>query len=132
MFPHAREPVGFIGGDAARGSYQDFGDIWLDYSPRNLNESAVKNYCSELDLETGIAQTKFDYKNVTYTRDHFVSYPDNVMVTEMSASKRNKLSVDISMRLSNYGLDGQVIIDEKNNDCRNKGNSAGAGRLPIW
>lgn len=117
VFPHAREPVRFIGGDAARGSYQDFGDIWLDYSPMHLNESAVKNYRRELDLATGIAQTKFDYKNVTYTRDHFVSYPDNVMVTELSASQKDKLSVDISMRLSNSGLDGQVTMDEKNNSC---------------
>ena len=61
------------------GSYQDFGDIWVDYSPMGITDKNVQDYRRELDLQTGIASTEFSYRNVQYTREHFVSYPDNVM-----------------------------------------------------
>ncbi len=115
VFPHARDnPIRFIGGNDAKGSYQDFGDIWIDYSPMKVTDSAAENYRRELNLETGIAATKFDFEGVTYTRNHFVSSPENVMVTELSASEDGMLTVDISMTLNNSGLQGNHIIDAGN------------------
>lgn len=100
---------------ANKGSYQDFGDIWLDYSAIGVKDSNAKNYRRELDLQTGIATTKFEYKGVTYTREHFVSSPDNVMVTRLTADKKGKLSVGISMELNNSGLTGTATSDVENN-----------------
>ena len=70
-----------------KGSYQDFGDIWLDFAAMGINDSNVSDYRRELDLQTGIASTSFTYDDVVYTREHFVSSPDNVMVTKVSATK---------------------------------------------
>ena len=42
-----------------KGSYQDFGDIWLDFSKMGLQDQNVKNYRRELDLQTGVASTEF-------------------------------------------------------------------------
>lgn len=108
-------PIRFKGGDMYKGEYQDFGDIWLDYSAIGVKDSNAKNYRRELDLQTGIATTKFEYKGVTYTREHFVSSPDNVMVTRLTADKKGKLSVGISMELNNGGLSGTPAIDVENN-----------------
>ena len=49
-----------------KGSYQDFGDIWLDFSAMGITDDNVQNYRRELNLQTGIASTEFSYKNVSY------------------------------------------------------------------
>ena len=87
-----------------KGSYQDFGDIWLDFSKMGINDNNVKDYRRELDIQTGIAATEFSYKDVTYKREHFVSNPDQVMVTELSASEKGKLDLDVKMELNNLSL----------------------------
>lgn len=102
----------FAGRDWNMGSYQDFGDIWLDYSPMGLKDSDAQNYRRELDLQTGIASTEFDYRQAHFTRRHFVSYPDNVMVTELEADREGRLSVDISMELNNSGLSGTRSLNQ--------------------
>lgn len=58
---------------------------------------------------------QFTYRNVDYTREHFVSYPDNVMVTYLDASKSGKLTIDVTMKLNNDGFSGTDIIDVENN-----------------
>lgn len=98
-----------------KGSYQDFGDIWIDFSKMGIRDDNVKNYRRELDLQTGVAATTFSYQGVNYKREHFVSSPDQVMVTELSASKEKKLNVSIKMELNNNGLEGTTKLDASQN-----------------
>ena len=42
-----------------KGSYQDFGDNWLDFSAMGITDDNVQNYRRELNLQTGIASTEF-------------------------------------------------------------------------
>ena len=104
-----------------KGSYQDFGDIWLDFSKMGINAKNTENYRRELDIQTGIAATEFSYKNVTYKREHFVSNPDQVMVTELSATEKGKLDLSVKMELNNNGLEGKTVFDEKNQTCTIEG-----------
>ena len=108
-----------------KGSYQDFGDIWLDFSAMGITDNNVQNYRRELDLQTGIASTKFSYKNVSYKREHFVSSPDQVMVTNLSASEKGKLSFNAKMELNNDNLSGKLTFDTKNQTCTNRRKSKG-------
>lgn len=98
-----------------KGSYQDFGDIWIDFSETGIRDDNVKNYRRELDLQTGVAATTFSHQGVDYKREHFVSSPDQVMVTELSASKEKKLDVSIKMELNNSGLEGTAKFDAEQN-----------------
>ncbi|MDD3402149.1 MAG: glycoside hydrolase N-terminal domain-containing protein [Hespellia sp.] len=98
-----------------KGEYQDFGDIYLDYSPSGIKEDSVKNYRRELNLQNGIAATEYAYRGVTYKREHFVSSPDNVMVTRLTASETRKLSVNINMQLSNKKLTQNISADDTQN-----------------
>ena len=82
-----------------KGSYQDFGDIWLDFSKMGLQDQNVKNYRRELDLQTGVASTEFSYEDVNYKREHFVSNPDQIMVTKLSASESGKLDLSVKWSL---------------------------------
>ncbi|NOU69813.1 hypothetical protein GC096_38010 [Paenibacillus sp. LMG 31461] len=75
------------------GSYQSFGDLYLDFaaSPA-LN---VVNYRRELDIEDAVSRVKYTLDGVEYTREYFISYPDNVMVTRLTANQPGKLSLDV-------------------------------------
>lgn len=102
----------FAGRDWNMGSYQDFGDIWVDYSPMGLKDDQVSGYRRKLDLQTGIASTSFDWRNTHISRSHFVSAPDNVMVTELNCDREGVLSVDIAMELNNSGLSGTSTLQD--------------------
>ncbi|MDY2996749.1 MAG: glycoside hydrolase family 95 protein, partial [Faecalimonas sp.] len=104
-----------------KGTYQDFGDIWLDFSEMGINDKNVKDYRRELDIQTGIAATEFSYKDVTYKREHFVSNPDQVMVTELSASEKGKLDLKVKMELNNDELEGKTTFDKENQTCTIEG-----------
>lgn len=101
----------FAGADWNMGSYQDFGDIWIDYSPMGLKDSDAQNYRRELDLQTGIASTRFTYRQAGFTRRHFVSAPDNVLVTLLESDHEGRLSADLSMELNNGNLAGTSAFE---------------------
>ncbi|MGO5443419.1 glycosyl hydrolase family 95 catalytic domain-containing protein [Faecalimonas sp. LCP19S3_D12] len=104
-----------------KGTYQDFGDIWLDFSEMGINDKNVKDYRRELDIQTGIAATEFSYKDATYKREHFVSNPDQVMVTELSASEKGKLDLKVKVKLNNDELEGKTTFDKENQTCTIEG-----------
>ncbi len=115
-------PIRFPGeNNLNKGSYQDFGDIWLDFNAMGITQNNVTNYRRELNLQTGIAATSFTYNGVDYVREHFVSSPDNVMVTKVSASKEGTLDVTIQMELNNSGLNGTTTVNEAENTCTIEG-----------
>ncbi|MBR5577808.1 MAG: glycoside hydrolase N-terminal domain-containing protein [Lachnospiraceae bacterium] len=109
--------IRFPGADTNKGSYQDFGDIWVDYSAMGVTKETVSDYRRELNLHTGIASTKFTHQGTKYTREHFVSSPDQVMVTRLAASQKGKLNLSILMELNNGGLTEEFSIDGANGIC---------------
>ena len=52
----------------------------------------VSNYRMELLMKTAEAHVTYDYDGVTYERTYFASYPDNVTVMKLDASKSGKLT----------------------------------------
>ncbi len=111
-------PIRFSGeNNLYKGSYQDFGDIWLDFSKMGMTDQNVTDYRRELDLQTGIASTVFTYDGVEYQREHFVSSPDQVMVTRVRASEGGKLNVTVKMELNNGNLSGTITQDTAENSC---------------
>ena len=67
--------------------YQPLGDFWLDFEQHERED-----YERELDLETAIATTRYSSRGVTYTRECFISVPDDVLVLRVAASVPGKLS----------------------------------------
>ncbi len=80
--------------------YMDFGDIYLDFAKSGITDAAVTNYVRDLDMRTAVSSVDFDYDGVHYSREYFVSYPDNVMVMRLTASEPGKLTFDASMAVS--------------------------------
>ncbi|WP_373549434.1 glycoside hydrolase N-terminal domain-containing protein [Haliscomenobacter sp.] len=69
-------------------SYAPLGTLYIDMA----HPAEAVNYRRQLDLSTAISSTTYQQAGVTYTREYFVSYPQQVMLIKLSASQAGKLS----------------------------------------
>lgn len=79
------------GGKAANGDfgcYQTFGDLFLTFP----SENEIQNYRRELDLNTAIVRVSYSIGEANYTREYFVSAPDQVCVVHLSCDQPGKIS----------------------------------------
>ncbi|WP_339248170.1 discoidin domain-containing protein [Paenibacillus sp. FSL F4-0243] len=90
---HKEADENLTGLNEGLGSYLTFGDLYLDFEKSSTTN--VENYRRELDLEDAISRVKYTLDGVEYTREYFVSYPDKVMVTRLTANQPGKLSLDV-------------------------------------
>lgn len=101
VFPMGTKRVDEVWGDGAgMGMYQDFGDLFLDFSATGMTNNNVENYVRDLDMTTGISSLNYDYEGVHYEREYFASHPDGVVVTRLTASENGKISFTASVQAS--------------------------------
>ena len=82
------------------GYYLSYGNMYLDF--KGITESSVSNYKRALDLHTAVASVEYDYNGTHYVRENFVSYPDNVLVTRLTATGGSgKLNFDVKVNPDN-------------------------------
>ncbi len=72
------------GKDVAYGSYQTLGSLRLVFAH---GQERVASYRRQLNLETAIARVEYQQGDVTYTREIFVSYPDQLVVVSLTANR---------------------------------------------
>lgn len=75
------------------GCFQTLGDLWLDFE----KQGSYQNYHRELDLEDAVVRVSYTLEGVKYTREIFVSHPDQLMVMKLSADKPGKVSFKASL-----------------------------------
>jgi len=68
--------------------YQTVGSLHLDFD--GINE--YNDYYRDLDIEKAIATTRFTANGVTYTREAYTSFPDQVLVIRLTASQKKSIS----------------------------------------
>lgn len=71
-------------------AYQAFGDLWLEMA--GVGPANVTGYRRALDLDEAVATVEYQTGGVTYRREVFASYPDQVIVVRLTASKPEALS----------------------------------------
>ncbi len=72
----------------AYGSYQPFGDVYLD----GATPAEVKDYRRELDISRALSRVSYLADGVRYTRESFASHPDGVIVVRVSADRPGAVS----------------------------------------
>lgn len=87
--------------------YQPFGDLRLTF-PGHDN---VEGYRRQLDLDTAIATTTYRVGDVTYTRQTFASFPDQVIVVRLSCDRPGALSFAATLTSPNQDVQTQAIGD---------------------
>ena len=79
--------------------YQPFGDILIDFP----EHSAAKDYIRYLDIESATHITKYRHKKTDFTRETFVSFPDQLLVTRIEADGSERINCVIRMSSPHKG-----------------------------
>jgi len=82
-------------GGGQYGCYQVLGNLHLVF--RADTTAPVAQYRRELNLNDAVARMQFTRGDVTFTREMFSSFPDQVMVLRLAASRPGELSFDLSL-----------------------------------
>lgn len=75
------------------GCYQTFGDLILTF-PSGSN---IQNYRRELDLNKAIVRVTYSIENANYSREYFVSAPDQVIIIRITCDKPGQISVNAEL-----------------------------------
>lgn len=75
------------------GSYQPFGNIYLRWGHRDTS-----NYQRKLLLNNGVQEISYENEGINYSRQYFVSHPDQAFIMHANASRPGKINVEIMLR----------------------------------
>lgn len=68
--------------------YQTVGSLHLDFE----GMENFSNYYRDLDIAHAVATTQFTVNGVTYTREAFTSFTDQLLIIKLTASQKGKIS----------------------------------------
>ena len=77
----------WLGSETEMGSYQPFGDVFVEW-----RHSGATNYQRELSLADATYRVSYRSGGVTYRREAFASYPDQVIVLRFTADQPGSYS----------------------------------------
>ena len=89
-------------------SYLPLGDLIIE---QDFKGKEATFYERALNLKRAVASTKFTIEGVDYTRDVFISSPDQVMVMHLTANKKGALNFKIN---TSSPLQHQITFDNNN------------------
>ena len=75
-------------------SYSPLGTLIIDFD----HQDNYHNYKRELDISKAIAKVSYEYDNIRYEREYFVSHPDKVMIIRLTSSKKSSLNFDLKFQ----------------------------------
>jgi alpha-L-fucosidase 2 len=73
-------------------SYAPLGNLWMHF---NLKEAS--NYSRTLDIRRGVVTVSMEADGTSYTREYFVSHPDQLMFIKLSSKGKNKMNIELTM-----------------------------------
>jgi len=88
--------------------YQPFGDLKLTFA----GHEKVEDYRRELDLDTAITTTTYRLDGVTYTRQAFASWPDQVIAVRIHGDQRGRVTFTATLTSPNREVQTQAVADD--------------------
>ncbi|SEN76176.1 alpha-L-fucosidase 2 [Mucilaginibacter gossypiicola] len=88
------------------GCFQMLGDLNLSYQYKGIDDKDVKydNYERELSLNNALAKTTYQVNGVTYKREYFTSFGNDVDIIKLSAEKPGMLNLSINISRPERGV----------------------------
>jgi len=83
----------FLSDPVRQKAYQPFGDLRLHFP----GHDGATDYRRELDLDSAIASVRYRVGDVTYRRQVFASYPDQVVIVRLDADKKGYVGFTLKM-----------------------------------
>lgn len=84
----------WTGDEKTMGAFQPFGDVLVELPG---HENGATNYRRTLDLARGIHTVTYTHKGVTYKREAWASYPAQVIVLRLSASRPGQYTGSVAL-----------------------------------
>jgi len=73
-------------------SFAPLGTLFINFK----HDGAPQNYYRELNISEAISKTTYEVNGVTYSREYFISNPDQIMIIKITSSKKAQLNFDIN------------------------------------
>lgn len=89
-------------------SYAPLGTLEIKLS----NNGKVSNYYRELDISNAVSKVTYEIDGVKFTREYFVSAPDQIMIIKLTSSQKGALNFDInssSLLKSNVDVKNNIL-----------------------
>jgi len=90
-------------------AYQPFGDLFINFH----GHSQPEQYRRELDLDSAIAKVYYTVDNITFQRETFVSFPDQVIISNMTADKPEKINFVAQLESPHPNSKTQLVTKEQ-------------------
>ena len=105
------EDTVWIGDEQDTGSYQAFGDLFIDFEKpttgakgKHSNKSStIGSYRRELNIDQSVHTITYEKSGVKYRRESFASHPADVMVFRLTADLKKAYSGTISLKDAHNG-----------------------------
>lgn len=82
--------------NAAFGNFQNFGNLSIDFKYPD-SAATVKDYRRTLDISNAISTTTYTKGNISYTREYFTSFSNDIGIIRLTADQKKAISLNISM-----------------------------------
>jgi alpha-L-fucosidase 2 len=84
------------------GCFQTLGNLELEFDYKGMADSNIvfSDYERELSLNTAVARASYKVNGITYTREYFTSFGDDVGLVRLSASRPGQLNLRVTMSRS--------------------------------
>jgi alpha-L-fucosidase 2 len=120
MYKEAQDLVNrkFISRNSHGMPYQTAGSLNLLFA----GHENFTNYYRELNIETAVTATSYDVDGVTYKREVFASYPEQVLMVRITASKPSRINFTATLNhpapveISTDGND-ELLMSGTTGDC---------------
>ena len=89
------------------------------YSPlgtleiNNAEKGKAVNYHRELDISNAVSKVTYEMAGIKYTREYFVSAPDQIMVIKLTSDQKGALNFDINLKSllkSNVEVRNNILV----------------------
>ncbi|UCF15495.1 MAG: glycoside hydrolase family 95 protein, partial [Phycisphaerales bacterium] len=85
--------------------YQPFGDLLLTFP----GHEQFSDYRRQLDIDSAVATVSYRVGDVTFTREVFSSFPDQVIVVRLSCNKPRRLNFTAKLDSPHLGTETLVV-----------------------
>lgn len=95
-------------------AYQPFGDLIINFH----GHQNYSNYKRELDLTRALHTTSYQVDGITYSREVFISKPDDLIAIKISSDKAGALDFDLTMDSQHFQKSVSTYGDRQELDVR--------------
>ncbi|WP_245949307.1 glycoside hydrolase family 95 protein [Echinicola strongylocentroti] len=99
------------GANVHYGSYQTLGDLWINWQD---TASAYSDYTRILDLDRGVATTRWKREGTSFSQIGYVSLTDDVLVVHLTASEKEAISFSLGLdrkeNAETYSVDTDQLL----------------------